>query len=236
MRHLFFDLDRTLWDFERNSEVALFSLFEDLDLASKVRTFQSFHTQYKRINARLWDLYGRGEIEKSVLRVKRFDDTLRAFDVKDSHLAEALASGYVERSPYQTNLFPNTLETLRLLKEEGYPMHIITNGFKEVQHIKLDNSGLREFFDVIIISEEVGANKPAMKVFHSAIEQAGATAEASVMIGDNYNADIIGAQNSGMQAIFFDPGFEHRDDSHPWLIRDLAKIPELLPYIPLTKD
>ncbi len=234
MRHLFFDLDRTLWDFERNSETALQSLYEDLKLADHLRSFTSFHTQYKKINGMLWDQYSRGAISKELLRVKRFSDTLEHFGVNHSELSNSLAKGYVERSPYQTHLLPNTIETLIQLKKEGYPLHIITNGFKEVQFIKLRQSKLEDYFDVILCSEEVGVYKPSVQVYQEALQRSGASAKNSVMIGDSYLADVVGAENSGFQAILFDPHRKHKDDAHRWLIRDLKRVPEILPFIPRT--
>lgn len=230
-KHLFFDLDRTLWDFEKNSETALQMLYRELALGDHLRSFRSFHTTYKKVNAQLWDEYSKGRISKDLLRVKRFRDTLAHFQVKNDDLSEQLATGYVKRSPHQTNLLPHTMETLHHLTDEGYAMHIITNGFKEVQFIKLEKSGLIPFFDIILCSEEAGANKPARIVFDQAMEQANARPENSVMIGDNYHADIIGAENAGMRAIFFDPQFQREDTSHKWIIRKLSEIPELLPFV-----
>ena len=157
MKHLFFDLDRTLWDFEKNSENALKILFHDLGLDKQLRSFQGFHETYKDINAKLWFDYGRGKITKDVLRVKRFQDTLSTYKIDSPSLAKCLGDGYVEISPYQTRLFPNTKEVLTELQKE-YELHIITNGFKEVQFIKLENSGIRNFFNVVICSEDIGKN------------------------------------------------------------------------------
>lgn len=231
MKHLFFDLDRTLWDFERNSEAALRILFDDLDLGNHVKSFDSFHKTYKKINANLWKSYGAGNLAKEVLRVKRFEDTLKSFQAENQKLAEQLADGYVEISPRQTHVFPNTHETLETLKNEGYEMHIITNGFKEVQFIKLENSALIDYFDVIVCSEEVGKNKPAPEVFHHAMHHAKARPEESVMIGDDFKTDILGAERVGMSAILFDPDRTYNDRAHEWRIYSLERIPEILPFI-----
>lgn len=231
MKHLFFDLDRTLWDFEKNSETALRILFEDLELRNHVKDFESFHKTYKKINAKLWHSYGSGKLSKEVLRVKRFDDTLKSFQVDYQELANKLAEGYVAISPRQTHVFPGTHDTLDTLKKEGYEMHIITNGFKEVQFIKLENSNLSNYFDVIVCSEDVGKNKPAPDVFHHAMNQAKAKPEESVMIGDDFKVDILGAERVGMSAILFDPNREYNDRVHEWRIYSLDRIPEILPWI-----
>lgn len=231
MKHLFFDLDRTLWDFERNSEIALEMLYDQFDLHNHLRSFRSFHTKYKKVNADLWYQYSKGKITKSVLRTKRFKDTFAHFEVKSEELTLKMADGYVNLSPYQTQLFPHTIETLKNLKESGFELHIITNGFKEVQFIKLEKSGLLPYFDVILCSEEVGHSKPARIVFDTALDMAKAKIPESVMIGDSYEADIKGAENAGMRAILFDPGRSHREGAHKWHIHSLNQIPETLTWM-----
>lgn len=231
MKHLFFDLDHTLWDFDKNSEAALRILFNDLQLDRIFPSFQSFHHHYKKINAEMWYQYGQGKITKAELRTRRFLDTLKQFEVNDEVLAEQLAGGYVRISPYQKNLFPGTHETLSTLKKDGYQLHIITNGFMEIQDIKLRNTEIRNYFDVVLCSEEIGVQKPHEKVFHSALERAKASAAESVMIGDNMHTDILGAARAGIRGILFDPHGEHREGTNEWQIRELKEIPDLLPWI-----
>lgn len=231
MKHLFFDLDRTLWDFETNSETALTILFDELELGKSIRSFRTFHTQYKKINAELWFDYAKGKVSKEELRTSRFTRTLKKFNLDDPQLAQQLGEAYIEISPYQTNLFPNTLETLEALKKDEYTLHIITNGFKEVQYIKLKNSGLIDFFDVILCSEEVGKTKPNPEVFQAALHLANAKKNESLMIGDDYHADIIGAEKFGMQSILFDPENKHKEGRHDWKIKQLNEIPALIPWI-----
>lgn len=231
MKHLFFDLDRTLWDFETNSKTALNILYKELELDKHLRSFKAFHTTYKKINAALWYKYGRGEITKSALRVKRFDDTLKVLGMDDIEIAQKLGEGYIKISPYQTCLFPKTIETLEALKGEGYILHIITNGFKEVQYIKLEKSGIIDFFNVILCSEEVGKNKPARIVFETALQKAGATSNESIMIGDDYEVDIQGASNNGIQGILFDPAHKYKTGTHEWHIHTLEEIPGMIPWI-----
>ncbi|MFZ9029272.1 MAG: YjjG family noncanonical pyrimidine nucleotidase [Crocinitomicaceae bacterium] len=230
MKHLFFDLDRTLWDFEKNSEKALNILFHDLGLDKQLRSFQGFHKTYKEINAKLWYDYGRGKITKDILRIKRFQDTLSSYKIDSPDLAKRLGDGYVEISPYQTQLFPNTKEVLTDLKKE-YELHIITNGFKEVQFIKLENSGIRDFFDVIVCSEDVGKNKPAPDVFHYSLSQAGAKAHESIMIGDDYQVDVIGAEGAGIKGVLFDPHKKYNEGTHEFHINDLIEMHDILPWI-----
>jgi putative hydrolase of the HAD superfamily len=230
-KHLFFDLDRTLWDFEKNSEIALFKLFHELSLDEAIDSFELFHSKYKKNNALLWKEYGAGRLSKENLRNDRFKITLEYFEINNPDIVNKISDGYVELSPQQTALFPHTHETLDYLKKEGYNMHIITNGFKEVQYIKLNKSGLDHYFDVIVCSEDVGQNKPSPAIFKHSLDSANAKAADSVMIGDDYEVDVVGAQNFGMYGILFDPEntFSHYQDQHR--IQSLNELPGLLPFI-----
>lgn len=230
-KHLFFDLDRTLWDFEKNSKKALQYLFESLNLSAKIAHFNHFHHTYKRINADLWKKYGKGKINKTELRDARFIETLKFHDIHDEKLANELSNGYIEVSPRQTELFPNTIETLHELQKMGYQMHIITNGFQEVQYIKLEESKLTPFFQHIICSEEVGFTKPDPRVFHYAMHLAKTTSQGSVMIGDDREVDIFGAMQVGMQAVLFDPENQYAKVPGEPKITNLEELPLVLKMI-----
>lgn len=223
-KHLFFDLDRTLWDFDKNSEFALKQIILDEKLASRVGNFEKFHSVYVEENARLWQLYGKGLLSKEILRYKRFQDTLSYFGLDDIELAKRMGDAYVDLSPRQTQLFPNATESLDELQSIGFQMHIITNGFSEVQYIKLENCGLIQYFDVIVCSEVIGKNKPDPMIFAHALSEAKARPTNSLMIGDDYHADINGAIQSGMQALLFDP-FEKEISNFEYKIKDLSEIP-----------
>jgi putative hydrolase of the HAD superfamily len=205
VKHIFFDLDHTLWDFDRNSAETLTELFEERRLDDYIGTAEEFVTEYQKINATFWRQYREGNIEKTKLRYIRFMTTFEHFGMKKNQdFAEDFAAEYLQRCPLKKHVFPGTFETLDSLKKH-YPLHIITNGFKEVQAIKMSSSGLDKYFDIILCSEDVGVNKPHAKVFHKAFELAGAQNHNSVMIGDTIEADIVGAENVGMKAIFFNP-------------------------------
>jgi putative hydrolase of the HAD superfamily len=231
-KHLFFDLDRTLWDFEANSELTLQHLFEHLQLNRHIAEFNHFFEVYKRENALLWKAYGLNQVSKSFLRNKRFERTLAVFSVHNNKLVEQMSDGYIELSPKQKALHENALETLDLLKRDGYHMHIVTNGFKEVQHTKLKESGLSPFFKVVICSEEIGKNKPSPEIFHYAMKQANADSKDSVMIGDDLEADVIGALNAGMHAVHFLPDPKKLGSREDFCtISNLNQLPALLPRI-----
>lgn len=230
-KHLFFDLDRTLWDFEKNSQIALKKIFELYKLDEFIPNFYKFYYTYKNINAELWVKYGAGKISKEELRNARFYRTLKKFKKDDKVLSDKIGTAYIEISPTQKNLFPNTIEVLTELKKEGYRLHIITNGFKEVQYIKLTNCGLIDLFEVIVCSEEVGKNKPNPEVFNYAMQLANADSSKSVMIGDDLKVDILGASNVGMQTILFDPDKKYRKAKGDYVIKNLNEIPSILPWI-----
>jgi putative hydrolase of the HAD superfamily len=184
-------------------------------------------------NAHLWKLYGKGKIKKDDLRYERFRVTLKHFKIQDEALVRRLSDAYVQISPLQTALFPEAIQTLQALQQMGYQLHIITNGFQEVQFIKLENCGLRAFFDVIVCSEFVGKNKPEPAIFNYAMNQANAKPAHSIMIGDDYHVDVAGALRAGMQAVWFDPtaknsyGYEHA-------ITKLSELLTLVPRLSLT--
>lgn len=225
LNHIFFDLDRTLWDFETNSKAALVQIFDELKLSEHIPTFDIFYKEYRIVNADFWDKYSKGVISKADLRSGRFAQTLEKFSIKNEKLSHKLGERYIEVSPYQTNLFPGTKETLTELKNNDHQLHIITNGFKEVQFIKLENSGILNYFDDILCSEEVGVNKPDPLVFKKALERTKAKSIESMMIGDDFNADVLGAEKCGIRGVLFDPHNHHAERSGVERIQSLNEIP-----------
>ncbi len=225
-RHIFFDLDRTLWDFDTNSENALRQIIEEEELLSVFKSFDRFYRAYVAQNKRLWGEYGKGNLKKEILRFERFNATLKQFGRDDIDLARRMGDAYVEISPRQTMLFPDTKAVLQELLDIGYHLHIITNGFVEVQYIKLENCGLRDFFEVIVCSEEVGKNKPALAIYSYALKQARCSSDDALMIGDDYVADVSGALNAGFQAVLFDPKRTSKE-KYRHTIHELKSFPEL---------
>lgn len=206
IRHIFFDLDRTLWDFESSAREAFRRIFDQYELRSKgVPSHEDFHESYNTFNNRLWDMYRKGEITKDDLRGRRFVETLYSYNIDDKNLGDAIGDEYVRVSPLIVRLFPYALNILEYLTKKNYNLHIITNGFEEVQTVKLRESDMRKYFDKIITSEEAGIKKPEPGIFNYAFKKTGALPEESIMIGDDYEVDIVGAKNVGMSQIFFDP-------------------------------
>jgi len=225
-KHIFFDLDRTLWDFDKNSKNALKLIIEAENLTSIFGSFGRFHRAYIKNNIRLWGEYGKGKLKKEVLQYERFHATLKQFGTDDIQLAKKMGDAYVEISPRQKILLPNTIPVLQELTKIGFQLHIITNGFVEVQYIKLENCGLKDFFKVIVCSEVVGKNKPAIAIYNYALEKANCAANDALMIGDDYVADVSGALNAGLQAVLFDPIMESKEH-YTHTINDLKEFPEI---------
>lgn len=201
--HLFFDLDNTLWDFDKNSFVALSKLHDEFQLDKKLNTtFEKFHEFYLKKNEELWHLYYFQKIEKAELRYKRFYDSFLNFGINDEKLSKEISEAYIKIAPYSTELKAGCIETLDALVKK-YPLHIITNGFNEVQHIKIDSCGLRKYFDQIIISDNYNLTKPNVEIFRLAESMAKAEREKCVMIGDSWISDVEGAIGAGWKAIHY---------------------------------
>ncbi len=227
-KHLFFDLDRTLWDFEKSAIEAFQDIFEKYNLAQKgIDDFIAFHKKYTDHNHRLWDLYREGMLEKDVLRWKRFYLTLLDYGIDNRELADAMGTAYLEISPRKVNLFPHVMETLEYLAPK-YHLHLITNGFQEVQEIKIKTSGMDQYFEKLITSEEAGVKKPDPRIFYYALDKTGALADESLMIGDDYPVDIEGARQVGIDQVYFDPDAVSKENNCTYKIRDLLELCHIL--------
>ncbi len=201
--HLFFDLDHTIWDFETNSKEAMLDVFTSNQLHEKgIPSFDAFFDRYSYHNHRLWDKYSKGQLKQEELRWKRMWLSLVDFKIADETISRKMGLEFLEILPNKNKLFPYTLEILSYLKNKGYQMHLITNGFEKVQYNKLEKSNISNYFIEVITSEGSNSLKPNREIFEHALEKAGATINKSIMIGDNIEADIKGAMNIGMDTIF----------------------------------
>lgn len=225
--HIFFDLDRTLWHFDENSKKVLNDIYTTFKLNRFIKSAREFIITYEAVNEMLWNLYREDKITKKELRWKRFDDTLNCFNANNIEMAHDIGNYYIEHSPKQTLLFPNTIDVLTYLAKK-YKLHIITNGFEEVQHIKLSASGIANYFDVIILSEKVGVKKPHPYIFKKAFSESGAKPENSIMIGDDWYADIYGAERVKMDAVYFNPNKVKHNKNVQHEISCLSELLELL--------
>ena len=230
---LFFDLDRTLWDFDRNSREALEEIFVEIAQPNlpQAKTAAEFIPVYEAENEKCWKAYREGRITKEELRPLRFRKAVEglsipSFDGMDT-LAEAMGTAYVQRAPYRTALFEGAIDVCRVLKARGHRMFILTNGFEEVQHIKVNRSGLEPFFDGVFTSDALGFKKPHPECFAKGLALAGSSAERAVMIGDDWECDVDGAIQAGWGAIHFDPHQPAAPSSNPRRISELSALLDL---------
>jgi putative hydrolase of the HAD superfamily len=226
--HLFFDLDRTLWDFDAAAEVAFERIYEKYGLKQRgVPSAHDFHMVYHPLNERLWELYRADQITKEELNRVRFLKPLEHYGIHDVELADRLSEDYVYWSPRIVRLVPGTMELLDYLKPK-YHLHLITNGFQEVQHIKLGGSGLEPYFETRTVSEEVGVKKPNPEIFRYALRKAGALPEESLMIGDEMAVDIDGARAAGLDTLLFNPTGAPVDGERTYEVKELREIMGIL--------
>jgi len=202
-KHLFFDLDHTLWDFDANAKETLAELYSIFDLNNRIKIdFENFYPRYLFHNELLWERYHKGLISSEDLKWKRMWRTMLDFKIADEPLAKEMSGKFLDMLPTKKLLFPHTLEILNYLKEKKYDLHLITNGFEKTQWSKLTNSGLTSFFTHVITSEGSNSLKPKKEIFEFAMDKAKSTVDDSIMIGDNLDADIQGAMNAGMDTVF----------------------------------
>ena len=206
---IFFDLDHTLWDFEKNSALAFETVLEKHKIRVNV---QDFVTRYVPINTKYWKLYQNDEVTQEQLRYGRLKDAFTELEFEiDDAMIHLLAEEYIHYLPQFNHLYDGTIELLEYLKPK-YRLHIITNGFHQIQNNKLVNSNIVHYFETITNSENAGVKKPHPQIFNYALDLAKCSKETSIMIGDNLEADIEGALNVGLDVIFFN---EHNLETHP---------------------
>ena len=202
-KHLFFDLDHTLWDFDANAKETLTELYTLFELNKIVAApFDDFYRKYLYHNEVLWDRYHKGLISADELKWKRMWRTLLDFKIGDETLSKGMSAKFLEILPTKKILFPYTIEILNYLKEKKYVLHLITNGFEKTQWSKLNNSGLGSYFTHVVTSETSNSLKPKKEIFDYAMGKAKANLAESIMIGDNLDADIQGAINAGMDSVY----------------------------------
>ena len=202
IKHIFFDLDHTLWDFDKNSMLTFKQIFK----LNKIElNFEDFIANYEVINLRYWKLYRINQISKEDLRFNRLKEAFGFVNYyPEAELIQKVADDYILYLSDNTHLFEGAIDVLTQLKTK-YQLHIITNGFTNGQVKKMKNSGLSPFFETVTDAEEVGAKKPDHKIFNYALKKANACKTESLMIGDSYEADILGSIDFGLEAIFFNP-------------------------------
>ncbi len=227
-KHIFFDLDHTLWDYDANANETLIDIYEKYSF-KKMGFFsvEEFLTAFHQENEILWTQYNQGIIPKSAIRQQRFVKVFEAVGLPLLYQPPNINQEFVQQCPFHTHVIDHTFEILDYLFPQ-YEMHIITNGFDDIQHIKLAQSGLDKYFGHVITSESCGARKPSEKIFQHALALSNSDVERSIMIGDNAQTDILGAREVGMDHIFFNPHKKSLPDFETIEIKSLLEIKDIL--------
>lgn len=227
-KSLFIDLDDTLWDIHQNAKECLEEIYVDYGYQQYYPTFNDYYNVYMPSNHHLWGLYRQGKIRKDELIVERFLVPVREFGIDDAAYAKSLSDDFLERTTHKTKLIDGAIDLLDYLKPK-YRMHILSNGFREVQFKKIENSGLRPYFDKIILSEDAGINKPHPDIFTYALKNTNSRRVETLMIGDSWEADIVGARDSRIAQLWFNPaGLPAQGFQPTYTVKTLQKIKELL--------
>jgi putative hydrolase of the HAD superfamily len=228
-QHLFFDLDHTLWDFDANAEESLSELYQFFNLESKaIVPFTQFYTTYLNHNAILWNRYEKGFITTDELKWRRMWRTLLDFKIADEKLSKDMSEYFLEILPTKKRVFEYTYEILDYLTEKKYSLHLLTNGFEKTQRRKLNSADLSKYFKNIITSEISNSVKPKKEIFEYALNKAHGKVEECIMIGDNLNADILGAKNAGMDSIFVNHINANCGEEPTYIIRHLKELESIL--------
>ena len=227
-KHLFFDLDHTLWDFERNSSESLEEIFNtfslrDLGMASS----EPFINTFLKINTALWHSFDHGLIHHTYIRENRFRMVFNDLGVEcPAHHIE-IGECYLQSLPTKNHLLDGALELLQYVSDRGYIIHIITNGFNDIQAKKIASSGITHFFNKIVTFETANAKKPDRKIFDYALQLAGASIAESIMIGDNWIADILGAKKAGLDTVYYNPAGLQFEESPTFEVRRLEEMKQI---------
>jgi len=229
IQHIFFDLDNTLWDHRKNAYLTIKDLFGKEEITLKYNIdFEEFHFVYHEINERLWEQIRDGEIDKEYLRKHRFYDTFKRFGIDDLELSMFFEEHFLDKILNYNHLVEGTEYILDYLKAKDYTLHIISNGFQEVTERKCILSGIDHYFHTITSADSVGVRKPNAEIFEYSLGIAKAQKEESILIGDDWIADVVGAQNFGIDVIFFDVLNENPEQENLKVIKHLLQIKEYL--------
>ena len=226
-KHIFFDLDRTLWDFNANTQDVLTDIFNKHQLDLYFESPEPFIKAYHKHNELLFNQYREGQIKKEILRSQRFELVLSEAKIENPQLAKALNEDYLLLSTEKTVLFPHTHEILAYLQKK-YSLYILTNGFRETQFKKMENCDLNKYFQRVFTSETIGYNKPHPKIFHWAISSVNARKDECLMIGDDIEVDILGARTAGMDQVFFNVSKIRSNVKPTFEISSLIELKEIL--------
>jgi len=227
-KHLFFDLDHTLWDYDKNVYESLSELYEHYNLLQLgISSFPDFFSAFEKVNYGLWDSFNVGEITKEELRQVRFRRIFETVAADPDLVPESMEGHFMDATSSKPHVVADAFEILDYLRH-SYGLHIITNGFNESQSQKLASAGLTSYFDLIVTSETTGHRKPDRRIFDYAIENLRSTPQQCIMIGDNPLSDIAGAQNAGIDQVFFNPKGIYSPVRPSYTIKSLMELKGIL--------
>lgn len=228
-KHLFFDLDHTLWDFEKNSRESLADLYQAFSLHTwNIAELSAFQQEFSVVNKRYWSLLESNQITHEELRRRRFRDTLINLGVEaDETLGLQLNEAFLELLPQKSHLIEGAIEVLDFFAP-NYELHIISNGWQDVQAKKINSSKIGHYFKEVITNERAEARKPDKRIFDYAIQVTNARLSESIMIGDNFEADILGAINARMASVFYNPDSFVATQRPTFEIKKLVELKEIL--------
>ena len=225
---IFFDLDHTLWDYETNATETLNELYVSFSLAERgVTSPEHFCKRFKEVNFQLWDLYDRGLITSEIIRKERFKQVLEPFGAHEEVFSENLSKVYLNTCPHKSNLLPNAQETVQYLSGK-YSLTIVTNGFEEIQPVKVASGKLTPYFNHIITSQRAGHKKPSREIFEYAMKLNSIEPHEAIMIGDNLLTDMAGARNATIDTVFFNPEQTPHQDVVMHEIQNLKELRSIL--------
>jgi len=227
-KKIFFDLDHTLWDFDGNCNKTLNLIYEEFDLKNVgINNVEEFKASYNKHNAIYWKRFRKGYVTRKDMKFKRMWHTLLDFKIGNEKLAHDLSFRYMNLLPQQAVLMPYTMDILNYCVEKNYRLSIITNGFESSQMEKMRVSNIGHYFEKIISSEKSNSRKPKKEIFDFALQITNSKREECLMIGDSLEADIIGAQQSGIDQVFYNPRLTQHTEKPTFEIKCLSELRDI---------
>lgn len=229
IQHIFFDLDNTLWDHRKNAYLTLKEIFETEQVSLRYQLdFEEFHTEYFTINERLWEQIRDGEIDKEYLRKHRFYDSFLFFGIDDFELSQVFENQFLDQILRHNDLVEGAFELLEYLSAKKYDLHILSNGFEEVTSRKCELSGIKNYFKTITSADEINIRKPQPEIYQYALNKSNAKKEDSMMIGDDWVADVEGGKAFGLKVVFLDVFNDNFEAEEVMVIKKLAELKNIL--------
>lgn len=226
IKHIFFDLDNTLWDTDKNSKLTLKNIYENLKIEEKYQLqFSDFYISYYNRNENLWSLYRQDKVSKADILEKRFRDTFLEFHINDPAIWDYFNANFLTQIMENNNLIEYAEEILKYLKTKGYQLHVVSNGFIIQTEQKVQETCIKDYITSLTSGEEINKRKPAKEVFELGLKKAHALVNESAFIGDDWEADVLGSQRIGMFPVYFNYKKEdHYKNAEIPIIKNLLEL------------